>query len=268
MTTRNKLPSSYREESMDTNVNYFQSPADDTHFFTGTSNAPVVTSASPAAQQVAPPVEAAPIVDETGGDDIPTVDDYAALLRERDSLAEARKGDRAQIERFQADRMQAQNELARQAWNKLEAQAKAAAAEMEYEQSHAYLSDFYRQREQAIINNSNDMLMRFAGNVYVKDVIERYGLDEKDAVMLGSDPNRYDEIAERIKSERDAAERRYADLESKIKQSETSQYVQQRVASGAYVNGGGGGRNLPVDTSKLSERDHLRYLMTGELPAR
>jgi hypothetical protein len=254
---------------MDRNSNYFQNAPDEgIDYFKGNPNASVGNVAAPVVQQGAPPVETQPNVDQTGGDDTPTLEAFEQLRTEHERIKEADRAKAARLQQLEADRMQRNNEQARLAWDNLEAQAKAAAADMEYEQSHEYLASFYKTREAAILNNSNQMLTKFAANVYVNDVVQRYGLKPDDAVLLGSDPNRYDEIAARIKSERDESEARYKELEEQIRQQGTSRYVQNRVASGAYVNGGGGGRDLPVDTSRLSERDHLRYLLEGTLPQR
>lgn len=256
---------------MDRNVNYFQNPPQsEIDYFKGTPNASAGSGAATVVQQPAPTFEAQPVEDAGGErDDLPTLEDFETMRADYERLQESERNKATRLQQLEADRMQRQNEQARAQWDHLEAQAKAAAADMEYEQSHQYLSSFYRQREAAIQNNANDMLMRFAGNVYVNEVIQNYGLKPEDAVMLGSDPNKYDEIASRIKKERDETKSRFDELEAKIKQQSTAQYVQGRVASGAYAGGGAGsGRDLPVDTSKLSERDHLRYLLTGQIPTR
>lgn len=158
---------------------------------------------------------------------------------------------------------QTQNQLIQ---GQIAAQAAQAAYEaeknrvMESEDPRA-IEAFFEARRQAEHNDIRNALAPMVANGYRNEVVQRYGLRPEQAMMLGEDPNLFDQRAQYIQT----VNNRDAQLNQLSNQNQVAFQAQQRALSNHDRIGGvhAGGAPIEPDFEKGS-LDHLRYRLFGD----
>lgn len=148
-------------------------------------------------------------------------------------------------------------------WEARRQQAIQEASQMSFDDALNHMANFGRQAEQVLVDQSKDMFVNFAAGIYADKLITDYELEPEDRILLGTNPDLMESAAKRLSDNRKRQRDEIAQIRGEVEQFSGQQYVQQRIAQGAYTSGGSTGRQPVVDPSQLSEIDQLRDALRG-----
>jgi len=192
--------------------------------------------------------------------------ELAALQTEREAAAnELTRYQQQERERQQRDAVEQERQ-----WQQATAQAKNHARTLPYEEAIEFMSSFYAQREQALMqwgtDNFTNLQMQQLRNQAEK-LVSKNGLSEADteslvrAAMTSGDPRAMAAEAERIKTLTSTKDQEISALKTRLERLEKQERRQQRAATNRV--GGTQGRVLPPDV-KPGTSEHLTLLLGGD----
>jgi hypothetical protein len=161
--------------------------------------------------------------------------DYRALYeaQQQETVAE-----RQYRERLEAQQQQLMYQASQAAWKQEAEDARRYANTLDYEPAQKYLADFYEQREQRLMGWAEQSTKAVWINQHADQVIQHYGLTDKDRARLGSDPQQFGPIAESIRAERDSYSSELQETRNKLKRLEQQMAAQGALSNPAYRQGG------------------------------
>lgn len=177
----------------------------------------------------------------------------------------------AERQRREALEIQQQQILAQAgqaAWDQEEHRNLNHANTLDYESGMAHMRNFYKGRENTILQQAQQTTHAFALNKFADEVIDYWGLGPSDRVRLGADPNQMNGIAESIQTERHQTSSEIEQLRKELKQLKRGQNAERARNDPAYRQGGtrpAGAPGGPVDPNDLSVWTER---LTGMLPQR
>lgn len=239
-----------------TGVNYFQ-------HLPGSAHARSGEPATQAAQPVVPASNGQPQGTPTGPEVQYTPEQIQGFIAAAEQANRQAAETARQAEYYRNRDQQYAAQQAQQEWEGRRQQAMAHAATLSFDDALAYMSDFERQSTAALVDQSKTMFTNFAAGVYADNLIRDFGLKPEDRDLLGNDPYRMDVIAKRLSDERKAHADEMKAIREQVEQYGGQQYITKRMEQGAYVSGGGTGRQPAIDPSTLSEVEELRYALRG-----
>lgn len=216
---------------------------------------PAQVNQNQAPGQPSPAAPAAPVLQDVNG--APVVIDSPQVMLTPEEWQQVQ----GQIQQGQA--AVHQNQL-------IQGQLAARAAQEAYEREKSRVMEsedpkaieaFFEARREAEHNDIRNALAPMVANGYRDTVVQRFGLRPEQAMLLGEDPNMFDQRAEYIAS----INQRDAQLNQISSQAQLANQVRQQGLSNHDRIGGYQASPAPIEpTFEKGSLDHLRYRMFGD----
>lgn len=205
-------------------------------------------------------------IEDQSEDDAPEVDetDWQA----RATAAEQHIQQFAQVQ--QAQQQQAMYQQALEAFEQEAQQHEAWAEEnLGAQEAVQYLRQYRQGREHRMRTYFEQAMQTVIHNVgsasYADHVIQHFGLDPEDKVLLGEDPQQMAARAEQLQARDKRFQEKFGQTDRDIKNLKRGQQAQRLVRSGATRSGGGGQRAPIVNPSQLPPEQQLMGLLSGRI---
>lgn len=147
------------------------------------------------------------------------------------------------------------------AWQQEVEEHKKRTANLDYEEARKADESFYRNREQQVMNWAQQATAATYINAHAEKVIAYWGLNPEDRAMLGGDPNRMNDIAQSIATQRQQYRSELQETKKELKQLRNQIAANAALQNPAYRQGGG---RPPVATPPNVDKgsiDHLGFLL-------
>jgi hypothetical protein len=213
-------------------------------------------------------------LDALGADATPEeTDDQTEEVDETDWQARAAAAEGA-IQQFaqvqQAQQQQAMYQQALQAFEEEARQHEAWAEEnLGAQEAVQYLSQYRQGREHRMRTYFEQAMQTVINNVgsasYADHVIQHFGLDPEDKVLLGEDPQQMAARAEQLQMRDRRFQEKFGQTDRDIKNLKRGQQASRLVRSGATRSGGGGQRAPIANPSQLPPEQQLMGLLSGRI---
>lgn len=195
-----------------------------------------------------------------------------AALADALTRAEAVERERDEYQSLvQQNNARAQQEQA-QKWQQEEAQAKAHAKTLPYEEAIEYMDGFRRYREEQVWKWGQDNFVEKTRLEWTKDaekLARANGLPDEDVELLvrvasaSGDKRAMQEEAKRLKARNETSTQGLRAVQEELARLKAEMARQNIVSSGAQRVGGQGAGSVPTTFTK-GTRDHLRYELYGK----
>lgn len=199
--------------------------------------------------------------------------DESEAVDETDWKARAEQAEGAITQLAQTQQAQQQQAMYQEALQAFEAEAQQHEAWAEENLGAAeavqYLRQYRQGREQRMRTYFEQAMQSVITNVgrasYADHVIQHYGLDPSDKVLLGDDPQQMEAKARQLWTRDQKFQEKFGQTDRQITNLRRGQQAQRLVASGATRAGGGGQRSPIVNPSQLSPEQQLKGLLSGRI---
>jgi hypothetical protein len=191
--------------------------------------------------------------------------DYAALLeaeRQRATMAEeSARAIAQQAEYLQQQQQQQAYAQAQQAWKQKTEQVWRETESWDPEQRDAALRAYYEQQIAEVANAGQTAIAMVMAQGWSDRVMQQYGLEEKDRMLLGNNPNQMPIIAARIAEER----QNHKQVLERMDKERRALEAQRIMGNGVNrIGGRQGGAAQANEKYEKGSIDHLKALYFGE----